>query len=109
MELKYIITFIVSGLTVSGISYFGNVIDPALGGILSGIPISIPAMLTITQEKNRKNFIWNAALMVALLSVITFACALLYIYYDIGAWVSVIISMCLWFIGAGIYYKYQVK
>ena len=55
MNLKYLETFIVSGLTVTGISYFGNSVNPALGGILSGIPISIPAMLTIASVSNQKD------------------------------------------------------
>ena len=76
--LQYIQTFILAGSTVTGISYLGNTVNPLLGGILSGIPISIPSMLLINEASKKQEFIYSATLMVALLSVVTFICWYLY-------------------------------
>ncbi len=106
---EYIQTFVLSGLTVSGISYIGNAINPLLGGILSGIPISIPSMLLIQGSEKQKKFILSASIMVAFLSVITILCWYLYDKLNYSAVMSVSISMIIWFIGGILYYFYVVK
>lgn len=109
MNLKYLETFVVSGLTVTGISYFGNSVNPALGGILSGIPISIPAMLTIASVSNQKDFILHASIMVALLTFVTFLCWYVYTKWNWKNTHAVGFSMVIWFIGAFLYYFFDIK
>ena len=107
--LQYIQTFILAGSTVTGISYLGNTVNPLLGGILSGIPISIPSMLLINEASKKQEFIYSATLMVALLSVVTFICWYLYAKAKFTAKNSVIISFLIWSVGSALYYFLIVK
>ncbi len=107
--MEYLQTFILSGSTVAGISYIGNTINPLLGGILSGIPISIPSMLLIQGSEKQKKFILSASIMVAFLSVITVLCWYLYDKLNYSAVMSVSISMVIWLIGGILYYFYIIK
>ena len=45
--MKYVETFLLSGATVTGITYVGNHLNPLAAGIISGVTISIPSMLLI--------------------------------------------------------------
>ena len=103
---KYLETFILSGATVSGISYVGNHMNPLAAGIISGIPISIPSMLLIDGRKNREQFIWSAFIMVGFLTIITGLCA--YLMHN-TTWTDIhciTISFISWCAGAFIYYLY---
>lgn len=102
--LEYLQTFIISGTTVTGISLLGNSFNPALGGILSGIPISIPSMLLINSISRQKKFIFSANIMVALLAVVTFLCWFFYVKLNWSNMKSVIVSTTIWLIGGIIYY-----
>jgi len=106
---KYLTTFIISGATVSGISYVGNLINPAAAGVISGIPISIPSTLLIKGRDKQKEFIWSAFLMVSLLAVITGLCAYLIIKIDMSTLKAVIISFFSWCLGGFLYYKFIVS
>ena len=99
-------TFILSGLTVTGISYVGNNLNPLAAGIISGIPISIPSMLLVNRREDQKKFIWSAFIMVSFLALITGLCAYLVIYQNMGSIPSVIISFLSWCAGALLYYFY---
>lgn len=107
--LKYVETFILSGLTVSGISYVGNNLNPLAAGIISGIPISIPSMLLIKGRQNQQQFIWSAFIMVSFLAIITGLCAFLFTKMKMSANASVAISFVSWCIGGYIYYLYIKK
>lgn len=102
--LEYIQTFFISGATVTGISLLGNSFNPALGGILSGIPISIPSMLLINSVARQKKFIFSANIMVALLAVVTFLCWFFYVKLNWSNTKSVIVSSTIWLFGGLIYY-----
>lgn len=106
---KYIETFLLSGATVTGITYVGNYLNPLAAGIISGVPISIPSMLLINGKENRALFIWSAFIMVSLLAIITGLCAFLFIKLNMTASMSVGISFFSWCIGAYIYYLYIMK
>ncbi len=99
-------TFVLSGLTVSGISYVGNNLNPLAAGIISGIPISIPSMLTVSKREDQKKFIWSAFVMVSFLAIITGLCAFLVLSVDMASIPAVVISFASWCIGAYIYYLY---
>tara|TARA_A100001011_G_C14312145_1_gene846090 strand:- start:3321 stop:3659 length:339 start_codon:yes stop_codon:yes gene_type:complete len=107
--IKYGSTFLIAGLTVSGISYLGNLVNPAAAGVISGIPISIPSTLLIKGRDKQKEFIWSAFLMVSLLAIITGLCAYLIIKLDITTIKAVIISFLAWVCGAFLYYKFIVE
>lgn len=107
--VKYITTFLISGSTVTGISFLGNLVSPAAAGVISGIPISIPSTLLIKGKNKQKDFIWSAFLMVSLLAIITGFCAFLIIKVDMNSIQAVIISFISWCIGAYIYYKTMVE
>lgn len=106
---KYLETFILSGATVSGISYVGNHMNPLAAGIISGIPISIPSMLLIDGRKNREQFIWSAFIMVSWLAVITGLCSFLFTSIKFSAIMAVCISFVSWCIGGYVYYLYISK
>ena len=103
-KIEYIITFLISGTTVTGISYLGNSVNPLLGGILSGIPISIPSMLLIRHVSKQKDFILAASIMVGLLGIVTFLCYFMYVKLDISNYLSVFISSFVWCLGGILYY-----
>jgi hypothetical protein len=105
----YLRTFILAGFVVSGISYLGNEVNPLLAGILSGIPISIPSMLLIKNDSNKKKFIWSATVLVAFLGLVTFICWLLLTKLNFSPIASVGISFLLWIAGAVAYYFIIVK
>ena len=107
--IKYGSTFLIAGLTVSGISYLGNLVNPAAAGVISGIPISIPSTLLIKGRDKQKEFIWSAFLMVTLLAIITGLCAYLIIKLDITTIKAVIISFLALVCCAFLYYKFIVK
>jgi len=107
--VKYVTTFLISGSTVTGISFLGNMISPAAAGVISGIPISIPSTLLIKGKNKQKDFIWSAFLMVTLLAIITGLCAFLIIKIEMNSVEAVIISFITWCIGAFIYYKTMVE
>ncbi len=107
--LKYLETFILSGSTVTGISYVGNNMNPLAAGIISGVPISIPSMLLIKGRSNREKFIWSAFVMVSFLAVITGLCTFLFTKVRMSANKSVAISFISWCIGGFIYYLYIQK
>jgi hypothetical protein len=109
LMLRSLETFILSGATVSGISYVGNQMNPLAAGIISGIPISIPSMLLINGRKNREQFIFSAFVMVSWLAVITGLCSFLFAYIKLSADVSVGICFVSWCIGGYIYYLYISK
>ena len=99
-------TFVLSGLTVTGISYVGNNLNPLAAGIISGVPISIPSMLTVSRREDQKKFIWSAFIMVSFLAIITGLCAFLVISVNMASVPAVAISFCSWCVGAYIYYLY---
>jgi hypothetical protein len=103
--IQYISTFLISGSTVTGISFLGNLVDPAAAGVISGIPISIPSTLLIKGKDKQKAFIWSAFLMVSLLAIITGLCAYLIIKVNMDSVIAVILSFIAWVIGAAIYYN----
>ena len=103
-NFQYLQTFILAGSTVSGISYLGNTMNPLLAGILSGIPISIPSLLLIKNEKSGKEFIFAASIMVTIVWLITILCWYLYVKQKLSVKKSVIISIICWLLCACIYY-----
>ena len=103
-NLEYLQTFLVAGFTVSGISYLGNTMNPLLAGILSGIPISIPSLLLIRNEKCAKEFIFSASIMVTVVWLITILCWYLYVKLNLSVKKAVTISIISWLICACIYY-----
>ncbi len=107
--MKYLETFLISGATVTGISYVGNNMNPLAAGIISGVPISIPSMLLIHGKENRSKFIWSAFVMVSFLAVITGLCAFLFIKLNLTAAMAVGVSFFSWCFGAYIYYLYIMK
>ena len=100
----YLKTFIIAGGTVTGISYLGNQVDPILAGILSGIPISVPSIILISDEGKRKSFLTYAAIMMIICFTVTIFCWYLHIKRGLSKYKSVIYSLLLWIICGGIYY-----
>ena len=106
---EYIQTFVLAGLTVTGIQYLGNAVDPKLGGILSGVPISIPAMLLIKNLGKKKEFIETASIMVTILAGITILCWYLLTKLKWTSHSSVEISIVIWVIISLLYYFLYIK
>lgn len=106
---KYIQTFVLAGATVSGIEYLGNSVNPLLGGILSGIPISIPSMLLINSIAKQKEFIYSANIMVALLAVVTCLCWYLFAKLNWSNYHAVALSTGIWAFCALVYYYMIVR
>ena len=107
--IQYLQTFILSGLTVTGIQYLGNSANPLLGGILSGIPISIPSMLLISSLSKQKQFIFSANIMVALLAIVTCLCWYLFTKLNWSSYHAVLLSTGLWLCCALLYFYFVVK
>ena len=105
----YLKSFIMAGSVVAGIDYLANEVDPALAGVLSGIPISIPSILLVKKASDSKEFIWDASLMITLLTVITYLTWYLYVKKNVEKKRAVKISMSIWFIFAMLYYFFVVK
>mgnify|MGYP001106577595 CR=1 FL=1 len=106
---NYLKSFTMAGAVVAGIQYLANEVDPELAGVLSGIPISIPSMLLIKKAKDSKEFIWDASLMITVLTIITYITWYLYIKQGVTKEKSVAFSMGLWFVFAMLYYFVIVK
>ena len=103
---KLVETFLLSGATVTGITYVGNHFNPLAAGIISGVPISIPSMGLIKGRSNQQKFIWSAFIMVSFLSLITGLCALLMYKTTLSDIHCILISFLSWCLGAFIYYLY---
>ena len=103
---KLVETFLLSGATVTGITYVGNHFNPLAAGIISGVPISIPSMGLIKGRSNQKKFIWSAFIMVSFLSLITGLCAMLMYKTTLSDTYCILISFLSWCLGAFIYYLY---
>lgn len=108
MDIHYLITFLISGFIVSGISYIGNLFSPITASILAGIPISIPSTLLIKGRFKQKQFINSAFHMVCILALCTGLCSYLMYYLDIVTFTAVIISLLLWLILSTVYYMYSI-
>tara|TARA_Y100000748_G_scaffold303623_4_gene309409 strand:- start:9575 stop:9898 length:324 start_codon:yes stop_codon:yes gene_type:complete len=106
MNLHYIITFLISGSIVSGISYLGNLYNPIAASILSAIPISIPSMLLIASRHKQKMFIKGTVHMIFILMLCNIFCYYLISQLDYQTYYAVCISLILWIILASIYYTY---
>ena len=105
---SYVATFLVSGATVTAVSYIGNHMNPLLGGIVSGIPISIPTMLLIRKRNAQVQFIASATLMLVLLTLATVICYVALKVWRMSAPASVALSVGTWVAGAAAYYLYAV-
>jgi uncharacterized membrane protein (GlpM family) len=46
--------FLIGGTTVSAISYVGNNLNPVLAGLIGGIPIALPSLYFIKNDRNIK-------------------------------------------------------
>ena len=46
--------FLIGGVAVSTISYFGNHLSPVLAGLIGGIPIALPSLYFINNDRNIK-------------------------------------------------------
>ncbi len=103
---KLMETFVLSGATVTGITYVGNHFNPLAAGIISGIPISIPSMALIKGRSNQQKFIWSAFVMVCFLAIITGLCAYLMLKTSLSDIYCIAISFLSWCLGAFIYYLY---
>ena len=105
----YLKSFLMAGSVVAGIEYLANEVDPALAGVLSGIPISIPSILLVKKASDSKEFIWDASLMITLLTVITYLTWYLYVKQNVEKETAVAISMSIWGVFAILYYVFIVK
>jgi len=106
---NYFKSFAMAGSVVAGIQYLANKVDPALAGVLSGIPISIPSMLLVNTAKDSKEFIWDASLMITVLTIVTYLTWYLYVKQGVSKEKSVAISMGIWFAFAIVYYFVVAK
>ena len=106
---QYLATFVIAGGTVTAISYIGNHMNPLIGGIVSGIPISIPSMLLIHKHKDQIKFISSAYLMLILLTVATILCWVSMRYWKFNAPTAVGLSVGVWVVGALVYYFATVR
>ena len=107
MQIKNIIQgipgqFMIGGLTVAGISYFGNSqINPILAGIIAAMPIGMPSSIFVS---NSKVELYSKNLL--LMSVVLFAVTTTNWYFiSILKWTkykSVGVSMILYFVGAAL-------
>ena len=98
-----------AGAVVAGIQYLANEVDPSLAAVLSGIPISIPSMLLVKKASDSKEFIWDASLMITVLTFITYLTWYLYVKQGVTKERSVVYSMGVWFVFAMLYYFFVVK
>jgi len=105
----YLKSFLMAGSVVAGIEYLANEVDPALAGVLSGIPISIPSILLVKKASDSKEFIWDASLMITILTVITYLTWYLYVKQNVEKETAVAISMSIWGVFAILYYVFIVK
>ena len=108
MDIHYLITFLMSGFIVSGISYIGNLFSPITASILAGIPISVPSTLLIKGRFKQKQFINSAFHMVCILALCTGFCSYLMHNLDVITLTAVGISLLLWLILSTVYYMYSV-
>ena len=77
--------------------------------MLSGIPISIPSILLVKKASDSKEFIWDASLMITILTVITYLTWYLYVKQNVEKETAVAISMSIWGVFAILYYVFIVK
>jgi len=105
----YLKSFLMAGSVVAGIQYLANTVDPALAGVLSGIPISIPSILLVKKASDSKEFIWDASLMITILTLVTYLTWYLYVKQNVEKETAVAISMSIWFVFAILYYFFIVK
>ena len=108
MDIHYLITFLISGFIVSGISYIGNLFSPITASILAGIPISVPSTLLIKGRFKQKQFINSAFHMVCILALCTGFCSYLMHNLDVITLTAVGISLLLWLILSTVYYMYSI-
>lgn len=105
----YLKSFLMAGSVVAGIEYLANEVDPALAGVLSGIPISIPSILLVKKASDSKEFIWDASLMITILTLVTYLTWYLYVKQNVEKETAVAISMSIWGVFAILYYVFIVK
>ena len=61
--------FLIGGLTVSGIGYFGNVVsNPALAALIAAVPIGMPSTVFIDNSKI-EGYSYNLVLMTVVLLI----------------------------------------
>ena len=105
MQIKDIIQgipgqFMIGGLTVAGISYFGNSdINPILAGVVAAMPIGMPSSIFVKDSK-----VAQYSKNLLLMSIVLFAVTTTNWYFiSILKWTkykSVGASMALYFVGA---------
>ena len=107
MKLKNIIEgipgqFMIGGLTVAGISYFGNSeMNPILAGIIAAMPIGMPSSIFVKDSKVT-HYSKNLLLMSIVLFIVT---TTNWYFISILKWSkykSVIVSMIFYFVGAAL-------
>ena len=99
--------FLSGGIFVAFISYIGNIVDPILAGLLSGLPIPIVSTYFIS-DKKAPEYVLNLVYTGLMAQFVT---VLYYVLYDLRKNVSknmgIVISMSTWFILVFIIYLYQ--
>ena len=107
MQIKDIVQgipgqFMIGGLTVAGISYFGNSnINPILAGVIAAMPIGMPSSIFVKDSK-----VAQYSKNLLLMSIVLFAVTTTNWYFiSILKWTkykSVGVSMVLYFVGAAL-------
>lgn len=97
------VQFIIGGTTVSGISYLSNFVNPLIGGIFAGIPIGLPSVVFIDDEKVN-SYLKNLTFMTYILSLATTIGYLIHSHTKLNKYNIAGLAMIVWFIIGFIYY-----
>lgn len=105
--MEYVKTFVLSGSIMAIVQYVANEIDPALASI--SFPFTLPALFLVNRVVKSKKYIWNSALMLTVLVIITYLTWFLYAKLRLSKIISVGISLILWMISVVIYYYSNIQ
>ena len=87
--------FLIGGLTVAGIGYFGNVVsNPALAALIAAVPIGMPSTVFIDNNKI-EGYSYSLVLMTVVLLTVSITNWLFISKFHFSKYKSVAISMLL--------------
>jgi hypothetical protein len=90
--------FVIGGLTVSGIGYFGNIVsNPALAALIAAVPIGMPSTVFIDNSKI-EGYSYNLVLMTVVLLIASLSNWLLISKLKYDKYKSVSISLLVFII-----------
>ena len=101
--------FLIGGLTVAGIGYFGNTAaNPAIAGVIAAMPIGMPSSIFVKDSKVG-GYAWNLLMMSFVLQFVTFTNWYLIVHAGWSKFHSVGMSMLLYLMGSYAYVALRPK